>query len=45
MRGYRDISKDIGVLYRMLIRFCDDGVGMRIVKVSFRERSESSSRS
>lgn len=33
MRGYRDISKDVGLFYRLMIRFCDSSMRMRIVKI------------
>lgn len=35
MRGYRDIYHDVGILHRMMIRFCDGPVNMRIVKIRF----------
>ncbi len=35
MRGYRDIYKDVGVFHKVLIRFCDGLVNMRIVKIGF----------
>lgn len=36
MRGYRDIYRDVGPLYRLMIRFCDGPVGMVIVRIRFR---------
>ena len=36
MRGYRDIYKNVGLFHRMMIRFCDSLVKMRIVKIRFR---------
>ena len=36
MRGYRDIYREVGAFHRLLIRFCDTLVNMRIVKISFR---------
>ena len=33
MRGYRDIYKDVGFLHRMMIKFCDGLVRMRIVRI------------
>ena len=35
MRGYRDIYKNVGLFHRLLIRFCDRFVKMRIVKINF----------
>ncbi len=35
MRGYRDISHELGFVHRLMLKFCDDAVAMRIVKVSF----------
>ncbi len=35
MRGYRDIYYEVGMLYRMMIRFCDKLVKMIIVKIKF----------
>ena len=35
MRGYRDIMKDVGLFHRLMIRFCDGFVNMRIVKIEF----------
>ncbi len=37
MRGYRDIYGDVGPLHRLMIRFCDGLVRMKIVKIVFRE--------
>ncbi|MBR5094281.1 MAG: class I SAM-dependent methyltransferase [Oscillospiraceae bacterium] len=37
MRGYRDIYKDVGLFHRLMIRFCDSLVKMKIVKIVFRE--------
>ena len=36
MRGYRDIYHDVRMLYKILMRFCDNTVNMKIVKVKFR---------
>ena len=36
MRGYRDLYKDVGFLYKMMIRFCDSFVKMQILKVEFK---------
>ena len=36
MRGYRDILPDVRPLYRLMIRFCDGFVRMRIVRIAFR---------
>ena len=35
MRGYRDIYRKVNILYRMMIRFCDGPVKMKIVKITF----------
>ncbi len=35
MRGYRDIYKDVGCFHRLMIRFCDTLVRMKIVKIVF----------
>ena len=37
MRGYRDIYKDVGMLHKLMIRFCDSLVKMKIIKIVFRE--------
>ena len=37
MRGYRDIYKNVGMLHKLMIRFCDSLVKMVIVKIRFRE--------
>ncbi len=35
MRGYRDIYKDVGLFHKLMIRFCDSLVKMKIVKIEF----------
>jgi O-methyltransferase involved in polyketide biosynthesis len=35
MRGYRDIYKDVSFFHKLMIRFCEKSVRMRIVKISF----------
>ena len=35
MRGYRDICSSVGLLHKLMIRFCDALVKMKIVKISF----------
>ena len=35
MRGYRDIYQDVGLFHKLMIRFCDSLVKMRIVHVAF----------
>jgi len=35
MRGYRDIYGSVGPLHRLMIRFCDSLVKMKIVKLAF----------
>jgi O-methyltransferase involved in polyketide biosynthesis len=41
MRGYRDISGELGLVHRLMLKFCDDSVNMRIVKITFDRRGES----
>ncbi len=36
MRGYRDIYKNVGLFHKLMIRFCDSLVKMKIVKVVFK---------
>ena len=36
MRGYRDIYKDVGLFHKLMIRFCDSLVNMKIVKIDFK---------
>ena len=36
MRGYRDIYKNVGLFHKLMIRFCDTLVRMKIVKIVFR---------
>ena len=36
MRGYRDIYKNVGLLHKLMIRFCDGLVRMKIIKIVFR---------
>ena len=35
MRGYRDIYRNVGAFHKLMIRFCDTLVKMRIVKIVF----------
>ena len=35
MRGYRDIYKNVGLFRKLMIRFCDSLVKMRIVRIEF----------
>ena len=37
MRGYRDIYEHVRPLHKLMIRFCDGLVRMKIVKITFRE--------
>ncbi len=37
MRGYRDIYDKVGLFHKLMIRFCDRLVNMKIVKIVFRE--------
>ena len=39
MRGYRDIYNDVSLLHKLMIRFCDGLVKMRIVRISFKENT------
>ena len=39
MRGYRDIYEDVGLFHRLMIRFCDGLVKMKIVKIVFKGES------
>ena len=36
MRGYRDIYSRVGILHKLMIRFCDSLVRMKIVKIVFK---------
>jgi len=36
MRGYRDIYGEVGTFHKLMIRFCDSLVKMKIVKIVFR---------
>jgi hypothetical protein len=35
MRGYRDIYKNVGAFHKLMIRFCDGFVKMKIIKIVF----------
>lgn len=37
MRGYRDIYRDVSLFHKLMIRFCDSLVNMKIVKIMFKE--------
>jgi hypothetical protein len=37
MRGYRDIYNDVGLFHKLMIRFCDGLVNMKIIKIVFKE--------
>ena len=37
MRGYRDIYGDVSLFHKLMIRFCDSLVNMKIVKIMFKE--------
>ena len=37
MRGYRDIYRNVSLIHRLMIRFCDGAVKMKIVKIIFGE--------
>ena len=36
MRGYRDIYKNVGAFHKLMIRFCDGLVKMKIIRIVFR---------
>ncbi len=36
MRGYRDIYNEVGLFHKLMIRFCDSLVRMRIVRIGFK---------
>ena len=36
MRGYRDIYQNVGMFHKLMIRFCDKLVKMKIIKIVFR---------
>ena len=38
MRGYRDIYGNVSLFHKLMIRFCDSLVNMKIVKIEFKER-------
>ena len=40
MRGYRDIYSDVGLLHKLMIRFCDSLVNMKIVRIVFGEKAK-----
>ncbi|MBR6849618.1 MAG: hypothetical protein IKM88_05220 [Lachnospiraceae bacterium] len=35
MRGYRDIYRNVGLLHKLMILFCDGLVKMKIIKIRF----------
>ena len=37
MRGYRDIYRNVGAFYRLMILFCDALVKMKIIRITFGE--------
>ena len=37
MRGYRDIFRDVSLFHQLMIRFSDEFVKMKIVRIAFRE--------
>ena len=37
MRGYRDIYSKVGLFHKLMIRFCDGLVRMKIVKITFKD--------
>ncbi|MBQ3374444.1 MAG: class I SAM-dependent methyltransferase [Oscillospiraceae bacterium] len=40
MRGYRDLYKNVGLFHKLMIRFCDSLVKMKIVRITFKEEKE-----
>ncbi len=40
MRGYRDIYGEVGLFHKLMIRFCDSLVNMKIVKITFGDRHD-----
>ncbi|MCR5004640.1 MAG: class I SAM-dependent methyltransferase [Clostridiales bacterium] len=36
MRGYRDIYRNVGLFHKLMIRFCDGLVRMKIIKIVFK---------
>jgi len=41
MRGYRDIYHSVGPFHKLMIRFCDSLVKMKIVRIAFKARERS----
>jgi len=35
MRGYRDIYRNVGLFHKLMIRFCDSLVKMKIIRITF----------
>ena len=35
MRGYRDIYKKVNGIHKLLIKFCDSLVRMKIIRITF----------
>ena len=42
MRGYRDIYDNVGWFHKLMIRFCDSLVRMKIVRVVFKGQEDES---
>ena len=40
MRGYRDIYSKVGLFHKLMIRFCDGLVRMKIVRIAFGRHSK-----
>lgn len=40
MRGYRDIYKDVSAPHKLMIKFCDGLVKMKIIKIVFRSENQ-----
>jgi hypothetical protein len=37
MRGYRDIFPEVSAFHKLMIRFCDKAVKMKIIRIAFKE--------
>jgi O-methyltransferase involved in polyketide biosynthesis len=40
MRGYRDIYKDVSTTHKLMIKFCESMVKMKIIKIVFRSENQ-----
>ena len=39
MRGYRDIYRNVGLIHKLMIKFCDSLVKMKIIKIEFKGKN------